>query len=90
MKLSGAYMDTRTGAPDFSDTSAIARSYIAAAPQRVLWGSNWPHPAAQAGETPVPDDMQLFDLLANWAPDAAQRRRILVDNPQQLFGFAPA
>ncbi|MBK4998231.1 amidohydrolase family protein [Pseudomonas sp. S31] len=90
VKLSGAYMDTRSGAPDFADTSAIARSYIAAAPQRVLWGSNWPHPAAQAGETPVPDDMQLFDLLAHWAPDAALRRRILVDNPQQLFGFAPA
>lgn len=87
VKVSGAYMDTRLGAPGFADTSAVARGYIAAAPERILWGSNWPHPAAQAGETPVPNDLQLFDLLASWAPEAASRERILVDNPARLFGF---
>jgi D-galactarolactone isomerase len=87
VKLSGAYMDTRLGPPDYPDTSAIARSYITAAPERVVWGSNWPHPAAQAGETPMPDDMNLFNLLAEWAPSSTVREQILVRNPEVLFGF---
>lgn len=87
VKLSGAYMDTKIGPPHYPDTSAIARSFIAAAPERVVWGSNWPHPAAQAGETPLPDDMNLFNLLAEWAPNDSLRAKILVDNPEALFGF---
>lgn len=89
VKLSGAYMDTRVGPPTYADTSAVARSYIAAAPERVVWGSNWPHPAAQAGESPIPDDMNLFNLLAQWAPEEKLRNAILVRNPETLFGFAP-
>lgn len=87
VKVSGAYMDTQLGPPDYADTSAIAKSYIAAAPERVVWGSNWPHPAAQAGETPLPDDMILFNLLKDWAPSPALREQILVKNPEVLFGF---
>ncbi|WP_249675395.1 amidohydrolase family protein [Pseudomonas abieticivorans] len=87
VKLSGAYMDTRVGPPGYGDTSQVARSYLAAAPERVVWGSNWPHPAAQAGETPVPDDLSLFNLLGQWAPSEQQRSAILVDNPAVLFGF---
>lgn len=83
VKLSGAYLDTRSGAPRYADATAVARAYVAAAPERVVWGSDWPHPT----ESEKPDDAVLFDLLSEWAPDAATRRRILVDNPAALYGF---
>jgi predicted TIM-barrel fold metal-dependent hydrolase len=50
----------------------------------VLWGTDWPHPTQRGAK---PDDALLLDLLADWAPDDATRRRILVDNPTELFGF---
>ena len=86
IKLSGAYMDTKVGAPNYSDKRSVAQAYIKAAPERVLWGSDWPHPT----EKEKPDDATLFDLLAEWAPDDAQRARILVTNPEALYGFAKA
>lgn len=61
----------------------LARALVRAAPERMLWGSNWPHPNA----TTIPDDAALLDALAEWAPDAATRRAILVDNPARLYGF---
>jgi D-galactarolactone isomerase len=51
-----------------------------------VWGSDWPHPGEQ-NET-LPNDALLFDLLAVWAPDEATRKRSLVDNPENLYGFA--
>ena len=86
VKLSGAYQDTRIGPPTYADATALARAYVAAAPERLVWGSDWPHPT----ESDKPDDALLFDLLSVWAPDATTRRRILVDNPQALYGFPPA
>lgn len=83
VKLSGAYLNTRTGAPRYADATAVARAYVAAAPERVVWGSDWPHPT----ESEKPDDAVLLDLLSEWAPDAATRHRILVDNPAGLYGF---
>jgi D-galactarolactone isomerase len=83
MKLSGAYMDTRAGPPGYSDVSAVARAFVKAAPERMVWGSDWPHTTAER----TPDDAVLFDLLAEWAPDDATRHRILVDNPAALYGF---
>lgn len=83
IKLSEPYADTRLGAPDYADTSKLARAYIEAAPERSLWGSDWPHPT----EKMKPDDALLFDLLASWAPDASVREKILVENPATLFGF---
>ena len=81
VKLSGAYM---LGAgPDYAEASPIVRAYIQAAPERVVWGSDWPHPT----EAEKPDDAVLFDLLNDWAPDEATRQRILVDNPAKLYGF---
>ena len=85
VKLSGAYMDTKTGSPAYADTSTIARGYVKAAPERLVWASDWPHPTEKADAKP--DDAILFDLLANWAPDEAIRNRILVDNPVSLYGF---
>jgi predicted TIM-barrel fold metal-dependent hydrolase len=84
MKLSGAYMDTKVGAPTYADKLAVVQAYIKAAPERVVWGSDWPHPT----EKDKPNDATLFDLLSAWAPDEATRQRILVANPEALYGFA--
>jgi predicted TIM-barrel fold metal-dependent hydrolase len=81
MKLSGAYM--MGVAPAYAQAGDVARAYVAAAPERMVWGSDWPHPT----EAEKPDDAVLFDLLSAWAPDSATRRRVLVDNPAKLYGF---
>jgi predicted TIM-barrel fold metal-dependent hydrolase len=86
VKLSGAYMDTDAGAPTYADKIAVAQAYIKAAPERVVWGSDWPHPT----EKEKPNDATLFDLLSAWAPDEATRERILVTNPEALYAFAKA
>src|SRR5205807_314644 len=83
IKLSGAYQDTKIGPPSYADSSAVARAYVKAAPERMVWGSDWPHPS----ERDKPDDAVLFDLLSDWAPDEATRHRILVTNPEGLYGF---
>ena len=83
VKLSGAYQDTKVGPPTYSDTVAVARAYIKAAPERMVWASDWPHPT----EKDKPDDAVLFDLLAQWAPEEEMRTRILVQNPATLYGF---
>ena len=85
VKLSGAYMDGRTGPPAYADVSKVAQAYVKAAPERMVWGSDWPHPTEKADSKP--DDAVLFDLLADWAPDEPVRNRILVDNPAVLYGF---
>jgi D-galactarolactone isomerase len=87
VKLSGAYADTKIGPPTYADSTAVAQAYVKAAPERLVWGSDWPHPSEQ-GRPPLPDDALLFDLLAQWAPDEAVRDRILVDNPARLYGFS--
>ena len=83
VKVSGAYLDTKIGAPTYADATRVAQAFVAAAPERMVWGSDWPHPT----EKDKPDDAVLFDLLSDWAPDAATRRRILVTNPETLYGF---
>ena len=87
LKLSGAYADTKIGPPSYADSTAVAQAYVKAAPDRLVWGSDWPHPSEQ-GKPPLPDDALLFDLLAQWAPDEAVRNHILVDNPAKLYAFA--
>src|SRR5262249_53551714 len=72
VKLSGAYQDTKVGAPTYADAVPIAQAYVKAAPERMVWGSDWPHPT----EKDKPDDAVLFDLLAQWVPDAPTRNRI--------------
>ena len=83
VKLSGAYQDTKVGPPTYGDATPVAQAYVKAAPERMVWGSDWPHPT----ETDKPDDAVLFDLLAVWVPDEATRNRILVQNPETLYGF---
>lgn len=84
VKLSVTYDNTKDGPPTYADVTKVAQAYVKAAPERMVWGSNWPHP----NETNKPDDAVLFDLLAQWAPDEATRHRILVENPAELYGFA--
>ncbi len=85
VKLSAPYADTKLGGPAYADTSSVARAYADAAPGRVIWGSDWPHPSEPADRKP--DDARLLDLLAEWVPDAGKRHRILVENPAALYGF---
>ena len=84
VKLSLTYDNTKDGPPGYADLTRVARAYVKAAPERMVWGSNWPHP----NEASKPDDATLFDLMSKWAPDQATRNRILVQNPIALYGFA--
>ncbi len=83
VKISGAERLTADGPPPYDDVVPFARALIAAAPDRVLWGTDWPHPNVRH----MPDDGDLVDLLATFAPDEAVRNRILVDNPERLYDF---
>jgi predicted TIM-barrel fold metal-dependent hydrolase len=92
VKLSGAYLYGGGTPPDYAGASAAAKGYIKAAPERCVWGSDWPHPDATKVLNPVamPDDITLLNLMAQWAPDAKLRHRILVENPERFYGFDPA
>jgi len=85
VKLSGAYADTKVGPPTYADSSAVARAYAKASPERCVWGSDWPHPTEQQKQ--LPDDAVLFDLLIDWVPDEKARHRVLVENPAMLYDF---
>lgn len=81
-KLSGAFRISEQF-DSFEDVAPWARALIAAAPDRVVWGSDWPHVAVPQ----MPDPVKLLNLLWRWVPDDALRRRILVENPAALYGF---
>lgn len=85
VKLSGAYLNSRIG-PPYPEATAIAQDFVRAAPERLVWGSDWPHPTSPGPQKP--DDAKLFDLLLDWAPKDADRHRILVENPEHLYGFS--
>lgn len=86
VKLSAPYESSRSGPPAYEDVSALAQALVRAAPERMLWATNWPHPGHD-DEPEICDDSLLLDLLIEWAPDEDVRRRILVDNPAALYGF---
>jgi 2-pyrone-4,6-dicarboxylate lactonase len=83
VKICGAERISSAG-PPYRDAVPFARALIEAAPDRVLWGTDWPHPNI---EGVMPNDGDLMDLLAESAPEGDLRRRILVDNPARLYGF---
>ena len=91
VKVSGAYLYGGGTAPDYAGASQAAVAYIKAAPERCVWGSDWPHPDATKKLNPVamPDDLTLLNLVAHWMPDAKLRHRILVENPENFYGFDP-
>lgn len=83
VKISGGERVSSTGKRPFADAIPIARAIIAAAPDRVLWGTDWPHPNVP---NDMPDDGELVDLLAAYCDgDAALLHRILVDNPSRVY-----
>jgi predicted TIM-barrel fold metal-dependent hydrolase len=84
VKLSGAYIESKVGPPTYADSSAAAMAFVKEASERLVWGSDWPHPTLRADAKP--DDALLLDLLAEWAPQEV-RNRILVDNPAKLYDF---
>lgn len=84
-KLSGAYRISDRHDTAHDDVTAWARALIEAAPERLVWGSDWPHVHLPR----MVDTGLLRNQLAQWAPDPETRRRILVDNPQRLYGFPP-
>lgn len=85
VKLSGAYTTTQIGPPGYADTSAVARALVKLAPERLVWGSDWPHPTLK--DDNKPDDAGLLDLLAEWVPEKAGRDRVLVTNAARLYDF---
>lgn len=85
VKLAAPYEVSKVGPPYYGDVGALAKALVRAAPERMLWASNWPHPSSPADNKP--DDATLLDVLLDWVPDGAVRRRILVDNPARLYGF---
>jgi predicted TIM-barrel fold metal-dependent hydrolase len=70
--------------PPFADVAPFARALLDASPDGCLWGTDWPHPSLSDW---MPEDGALLDLLGEWAPGAAERKRVLVDNPTRLYGF---
>jgi predicted TIM-barrel fold metal-dependent hydrolase len=95
VKISGAYRASKLG-PDYPDAAPLAKALIAANSDRIVWGTDWPHPdsVTPPGKqitdvTPLfqIDDGRLLNQLPVWAPDAGIRKKILVDNPARLYGF---
>jgi predicted TIM-barrel fold metal-dependent hydrolase len=95
VKISGAYRASKLG-PDYADAAPLARALIAANSDRIIWGTDWPHPDSVTPPGKKPSDMtalfqiddgRLLNQLPAWAPEASIRKKILVDNPTQLYGF---
>lgn len=84
VKLTGAYRITSLRRTPYADVNPVARALIEAAPERVVWGTDWPHPICRI---PMPNDGDLLDQLLDWAPEESVRHRILVDNPLTLLGL---
>lgn len=82
LKLSAPYIAS-LDAPAYSNLDAFVQKLLQRHPDRLVWGSDWPH----VTEAAKPDDAQLLGLLVHWAPDESLRKRVLVDNPQRLYGF---
>jgi predicted TIM-barrel fold metal-dependent hydrolase len=83
LKMSAPYIMSRQK-ESFADVQPFAEALVEAAPDRLVWATDWPHPFC--GDSP-PSDADLLALFHRWVPDAALRKRILVDNPATLYGF---
>jgi len=86
VKLTGPYRISQAPDLPYEDVGPLAAALVAHSPERLIWGSDWPHVMMKK---PMPNDGPLTDLLARWVPDAAIRKRILVDNPAAFYGFGP-
>ena len=88
-KLAGCYESSLSGAPDFADVAAITAAVAAHAPDRIVWGTNWPHNRVTSAEE-YPNDAELLDRVLGWLPDDAARHLALVENPANLLKWPPA
>jgi predicted TIM-barrel fold metal-dependent hydrolase len=94
VKVSAAYRSSEK-APAYGDVAPLAKALIAANPDRIVWGTDWPHPHAASPDRALDELAPFYDIddglalnqLASWAPSAAIRRKILVDNPARLYDF---
>ncbi len=84
VKLSAPYRLSARNGPPYDDLRPVAEALLEAAPERAVWGSDWPHPAIRG---PRPDPATLLDPLFDWVEDPGLRRRVLADNPTRLYGF---
>ena len=84
VKLAAPYEVSTVGPPNYDDVGKLAKALAKAAPERMLWASNWPHPTPGVA---VPDDAWMLDMLLDWIPDETARNKALVDNPAQLYGY---
>ena len=84
VKLCAPYLDSRSGSPRYADLKPVAKAFVKHAAERVVWGSDWPHPTEPLAK---PDDAALLDVLQEWIGDEATRKRVLVANPAALYGF---
>ncbi len=87
-KFAGCYESSRSGGPDFEDIAAIARVIADYAPERIIWGTNWPHNNAKTTKE-YPNDAALANTVLLWLPSEEARKKALVTNPEELFGFDP-
>ncbi|HJS77370.1 MAG TPA: amidohydrolase family protein [Burkholderiales bacterium] len=85
VKLSAPYETSKTGGPKYQDVGKLAKALVKKARERMLWASNWPHPSVPKEKRPADED--LLDLLLDWAPVEEARKKILVENPAELYGF---
>ncbi len=86
VKLSAAYRVSKQY-PEYADARPFHDALVRANPDQVVWGTDWPHPLMDAAV--MPDDGKLMDLFTEWTPAAEVREKILVENPQRLYGFPP-
>ncbi len=86
LKISGADRVSAAGGPGYDDVAPLAEAAIEANPERIMWGTDWPHPNKYDAAS-VPDEGDLVDTLGSWVGDPDLLRRILVDNPEQFYGF---
>jgi predicted TIM-barrel fold metal-dependent hydrolase len=93
VKVSAPYRGS-TSTPDFADMAPLAKALIAANVNRILWGTDWPHPDTASGKSPTEisplrqiDDGRVFNQFATWATTAAERKAILAENPRMLYGW---
>ena len=88
LKISGLDHGTKIGPPTYADTLSVGKAFAALAPERILWGTDWPHPSRFTAHEDFPDDAHNLDLLEQEVPDAQKRQLILVENPAKLYRFA--
>ena len=86
VKLSGAYSNSKIGPPSYPESTKIAQAFVKAAPERLVWGSDWPHPRP---EGPTPDAARLLAIFLDWTPNDADRIAVLARNPARLYDFPP-